>query len=81
MAVHYNIPLIYVRRNNFVDEQPLVDYAHTYGRAVELTRENFESGVWGKALQTVLALRIPSVEPPKPEPQVVAGLLREYLKV
>jgi hypothetical protein len=81
MAVHYNIPLIYVRRNNFVDEQPLVDYAHTHGRAVELTRENFEAGVWAKALQTVLALRIPPVAPPKPEPQVVAGLLREYLKV
>ncbi len=79
-AVHYGIPLVYVRRHNFVDEQPLVDYAHQYGRAVELTRENFESGDWRESLQTVLALPIPAESPPKPEPHVIAGLIKEYLK-
>ena len=79
-AVHYGIPLVYVQRHNFVDEQPLVDYAHTYGRAVELSRDKFESGSWEKALESVLALPISQLSPPKPEPHVVAGVLKEYLK-
>ena len=69
-----------MRRHNFVDEQPLVDYAHQYGCAVELTREKFESGEWEKGLQAVLALPIPEESPPKPEPHVIAGLIKEYLK-
>ena len=80
MAVHYYIPLVYVRRYNFVDEQGLVDYVHKYGRALELSREDFESGVWGKSLQAVLSLPAPMVSPPKPEAHLVADLLRDYLK-
>jgi hypothetical protein len=79
-AVHYGIPLVYVRRHNFVDEQPLVDYAHQYGRAVELTREKFESGDWENALQSVLVLPIPAEAPPKPEPHVIAALLKEFIR-
>ena len=78
-AVHYGIPLVYVRRHNFVDEQPLVEYAHTYGRAVELSREKFETGNWDKVLQSVLRLPISQLSPPKPEPHVVAEILKEYL--
>jgi len=79
-AVHYGNPVVYVRRHNFVDEQSLVDYVHKYGRAMELTVENFESGIWDKALHSVLTLPIPPESPPKPETHVAAGLLREYLK-
>ena len=67
MAAHYGIPLVYVRRNNFSDEQCLVDYAHHHGRALELTREDFESGDWGKTLMAVLALPAPVEPPPRSE--------------
>ena len=79
-VVHYGIPLVYVRRNNFVDEQQLVDYVHQHGRALELTRENFEAGIWEKTLQAVLTLPAPLEPPPKPEPGAVVGLLKDYLK-
>ncbi len=79
-AVHYGISLVYVRRNNFIDEQGLVDYAHQHGRALELTREDFESGAWGKALHAVLALPSPHEPPPKPDQSAVVGLLRGYLQ-
>jgi hypothetical protein len=79
-AVHYDIPLVYVRRHNFVDEQRLVDYAHQHGRALELTREDFETGVWEKTLHAVLTLPAPLEPPPKPELAAVVGLLKDYLK-
>ena len=79
-VVHYGIPLVYVRRNNFVDEQRLVDYAHQHGRALELSCEDFEAGVWEKTLQSVLTLPAPLEPPPKPEPGAVVGLLKDYLK-
>ena len=80
-AVHYGIPLVYVRRHNFVDEQPLVDYVHKYGRALELTLENFKAGVWADTLQAVLTVPISAKIPPKPESRVIAGLLKKYLKL
>jgi len=81
MAVHYGIPLVYVRRNNFVDEQSLVEYAHQYGRALELTREDFESGFWGKALRAVLDLSFSTEIPPQPDQRAVVDVLRGYLQV
>ena len=79
-AVHYGIPLVYVRRNNFVDEQRLVNYVHQHGRALELTRKDFEAGVWEKTLHAVLTLPAPHEAPPKPEFGAVIGLLEDYLK-
>jgi len=79
-AVHYGIPLVYVRRNNFVDEQRLVDYVHQYGRALELTREDFETGDWEKTLQAVLTLPTPLEPHPKPELGAIVSLLKDYLK-
>ena len=78
-VVHLGIPLVYVRRHNFVDEQPLVDYAHQFGRAVELDREDFKSGHWKNCLQSALDLPFPPVPAPKPAPHVIAGLLSRYL--
>ena len=80
IAVHYDIPLVYVRRHNFVDEQRLVDYAHQHGRALELTREDFEAGVWEKTLHAVRTLPAPLEPPPKPELGAAVGLLKDYLK-
>lgn len=80
IAVHYGIPLVYVRRNSFIDEQGLVDYAHQYGRAVELPRKDFESGAWGKTLHAVLAIPSPCESPPKPDQSAVVDLLRNYLQ-
>ena len=71
---------MYVRRNNFVDEQRLVDYVNQHGRALELTREDFEAGAWEKTLQAVLTLPAPLEPPPKPELEAVVGLLKDYLK-
>ncbi len=78
-AVHYGIPVVYVRRYNFADEQCLVDYINQYGRAVELRREDFESGAWKKALHEVLALPAPLELPPKPELGAAVDVLKDYL--
>lgn len=80
MAVHEAIPLIYVRRHNFIDEQLLVDYVHQYGRALEMSREDFETGSWNITLQAILTLPIPGQPPPKPEHQAAISLLREHLQ-
>jgi hypothetical protein len=79
-AVHYDIPLVYVRRNNFVDEQRLVDYVHQHGRALELTRDDFETGAWEKTLQVVLTLPTSLEPPPKQDLGEIVGLLKDYLK-
>ncbi len=78
-AVHYGIPVVYVRRKNFADESSLVDYVHQYGRAVELTRDDFESGEWEKALHEVLTLPTPLELPPKPELEAAVDVLKDYL--
>jgi len=80
-AVHYRIPLVYVRRYNFVDEQSLVDYAREYGRALELTREDFGRGVWKKTLEAVLALPEPLKPSPQPDCRGIVRVLRKYFKV
>ena len=77
-AVHYNIPLVYVRRN-FVDEQPLVDYVHQYGRGVELAREDFESGAWEKALHASLSVSWSPKSSPQPEHGAAVSLLKSFL--
>ena len=58
-AVRDSKPIVYVRRYNFADEQPLVDYAHQYGRAVEMSRDEFNTGEWKQALEQVQRLPFP----------------------
>lgn len=79
-AVHYGIPLVYVRRNNFVDEQSLVNYAHKFGRAIEMTRQDFESGAWAGCLQKVVTLPSSHVSPPRSDYEGVVRVLRTYLE-
>ncbi len=62
-SVALDIPVVYVRRYNFADEQSLVDYLHRYGRGVELSRDDFYRGAWESAVQLALE-RPPSASPP-----------------
>jgi len=63
-AVALQQPVVYVRRYNFVDEQPLVDYLHRYGRGIELSLNDFTQGRWEPALRMVVVLPMPAVPPP-----------------
>ena len=65
-AVTLQQPVVYVRRYNFADEPPLVDYLHRYGRGVELSIDDFTQGRWEPALQQALASPVPSLTAPPP---------------
>ncbi len=79
-TVALNTPLVYVRRYNFADEQPLVDYVHRYGRGVELAGADFAAGRWEPALRAVGGLPAPSTPPPSASgAEDAADLLARYL--
>jgi hypothetical protein len=63
-AVALQQPVLYVRRNNFADEQPLVDYLHRYGRGMELSKKDFALARWETALRKVLDLPTPATPLP-----------------
>ena len=79
-AVQWSIPVVYVRRNNFVDEDSLVAYAHRYGNALEMTRTDFDAGTWEKTLEQVLSLPPSTEAPPKTNVETVAEMLRNFLR-
>ena len=58
-AVALHTPMVYVRRYNFADEQPLVEYLHRYGRGVELSLNDFTNGHWEESLHRVRSLPVP----------------------
>jgi hypothetical protein len=53
-AVALKVPVVYVRRYNFADETPLVEYLHAFGQGIELNRQDFISGHWRPALEAVI---------------------------
>ncbi len=63
-AVRLHLPVVYVRRYNFADEQPLVDFIHQYGRAKELSLDEFQAGQWLQALEEVQVLPSPDTAMP-----------------
>ncbi len=63
-AVALRTPMVYVRRYNFADEQPLVDYLHQHGRGVELSFDDFVQGRWLPAIEEVVAFTRPAAPPP-----------------
>jgi CheY-like chemotaxis protein len=65
-AVALQTPLVYVRRYNFADEQPLVDYLHRYGRGVELSLSDFEKGEWDLILTKALEMPVLQTDPLPP---------------
>jgi hypothetical protein len=79
-AVALQQPVVYVRRYNFADEPPLVDYLRLYGRSVELSINDFSNARWESAISTVLAMRSPQTPPP---PSIgamqAASILAPYL--
>lgn len=78
-AIHYGIPIIYVRRDNFVEEGSLVDYAHQYGRAYELSRQDFEEGIWEEALTSVMERPPSRLSPPQDGARQAADILKTFL--
>ncbi|MGH7182346.1 MAG: hypothetical protein ACREJN_10260, partial [Nitrospiraceae bacterium] len=82
-AVALQQPVVYVRRYNFADEPPLVDYLHRYGRGVELSVDDFAQGRWEPALQQVLASPAPSLQalPPTGAAEAATFLARQLRNV
>ena len=74
-AVELQQPVVYVRRFNFADEPPLVDYLHRYGRGIELAIDDFMEGRWEPALQQALASPVPSLPAPPPTGAAEAAAL------
>jgi hypothetical protein len=65
-AVALQQPVVYVRRYNFADEPPLVDYLHRYGRGIELSLADFTQGRWEPALLQALTRPLRWEPPPPP---------------
>ncbi len=81
-AVALQTPLVYVRRYNFADEQPLVDYLHRYGRGVELSLIDFEKGKWDLTLTKAIEVPALQTDPPPPTGGTeAADLLAPYVEV
>jgi hypothetical protein len=60
-TVASGVPVVYVRRYNFAEEAPLVEFLHEYGAGCELSRRDFLSGNWQPAFEA-----LPSKGPSRP---------------
>jgi hypothetical protein len=79
-AVATGIPVIYVRRYNFVDEEILVSYLHGYGRGLELSVEDFLQGRWETTMEAAMVIPTPEASPPPTTGAAeAAGILKTYL--
>ena len=78
-AIALQQPIVYVRRYNFIDEPPLVDYLHRYGRGVELSIDDFTQGHWERALRKILELPMPTGHPPPTGATDAAKILAKLL--
>ncbi|MCX5723823.1 MAG: hypothetical protein NTX84_04755 [Nitrospirae bacterium] len=79
-AVARQQPVVYVRRYNFADEPPLVDYLHRYGRGAELSLSDFTRGRWEQALSQALAAPLPSTPPPPAGETDAAQVMARYCR-
>ena len=77
-SVELGIPVVYVRRYNFADEQSLVDYLHRHGRGAELSLEAFHQGQWEPAIRCALAQSPATPPPPLSGAHDAADILRTY---
>jgi hypothetical protein len=79
-AVAMGKPTLYVRRHDFAEEECLVQFLHRYGRALQLSSQEFETGHWGESLAAVRALPAPLHIPPAPTGAAeAAAILARYL--
>jgi len=60
-ALALGLPVVYVRRYNFADEGPLVEFLHAHGQGLELSRQDFLSGRWKPTLEAVGSRKRPMV--------------------
>lgn len=61
------VPLLYLRRDNWPEQDALMTWLHQVGRCREVQRQALDSGDWVKDLQTVLA-------EPEPTPVLPTGV-------
>jgi hypothetical protein len=80
-AVALQQPVVYVRRYNFADEPPLVNYLHRYGRGIELSIDDFVHGRWKASLQRALDIPLPSFPPPPTGAVEAANAIVQYGKI
>jgi hypothetical protein len=79
-AVALQQPVVYVRRYNFADEPPLVDYLQRHGRGVEMSLKEFKTGRWEAAIRKADETSVPSAAPPPPTGAAqAAAILAPYL--
>lgn len=77
-AVALGIPLLYVRRYNFADEAPLVDYLRHHGCGVELALDDFVQGRWEFPLKRALTMPMPPPPPPATGAAEAAEAIAQY---
>ncbi|MBI4001309.1 MAG: hypothetical protein HY348_05955 [Nitrospira defluvii] len=77
-AVALGTAVVYVRRYNFPDEQPLVEYLHRYGQGVELSLSDFLDGRWESAIHQAFDQPILQAPPPLSGPADAAQVLTRY---
>jgi len=52
-SVACGVPVVYVRRYNFAEEAPLVEFLHQHGSGSELSHRDFLSGHWQNAFEAL----------------------------
>lgn len=63
-SVALALPVLYVRRHTFAEEQPLVDFLKVFGRSRELPLDDFIAGRWEESLEAAFAQKPLSAPPP-----------------
>jgi hypothetical protein len=79
-AVALGLPVIYVRRYNFADEGPLVDFLLRYGCGHELSREDFFSGNWRPVFDALTARKAGGPKPSVTGATDAARFLTQYFQ-
>jgi hypothetical protein len=76
-AVALGLPVVYVRRYNFADEAPVVEFLHRHGTGRELSCDDFLSGNWRPALGAI-AKTTAAIKPPITGADEAAQSLLQY---
>ena len=79
-AVALGMPVVYVRRYNFADEAPLVEFLHQYGRGHELSLLDFTAGNWQPAFEAIRYIQPSAIPPPITGAADAARLLAPYIQ-
>jgi hypothetical protein len=79
-AVTHGVPVVYVRRYNFADEPPLVEFLHQYGRGQELSLIDFLAGKWQPAFEAIYCTRPSAIPPPSTGAADAARLLLPFFQ-